>query len=144
MTQPLDCTTVAAMLAERMMELCVALLGQPTQRHRDEWRYGRKSSLTHGLGIAEGIETALSVLSIGWEPVWAATCADTLRRFPLLPGIDCLTIFADNDRTGLGAAEACAARWIAAGHEARILKAPRDGQDFSDLWHERAARERTA
>ncbi|MGH9549628.1 MAG: toprim domain-containing protein, partial [Terriglobales bacterium] len=64
-----------------------------------------------GLGIAEGIEDALAVLISGWAPGWAATCAGAIERFPVLPGIEALTIFADNDKAGIAAAKACAERW---------------------------------
>ena len=42
----------------------------------------------------------------------------------MLPGIEALTLFADPDGAGLEAAERCAARWAAAGREARICKPP--------------------
>jgi putative DNA primase/helicase len=95
--------------------------------------------VTGGLGIAEGIETALSVMQgFGWRPVWAATSAGMIRSLPVLPGIEALTIFADADGAGMAAATACAARWKDAGAEARIVAAPA-GQDFNDALRERAA-----
>jgi putative DNA primase/helicase len=87
-----------------------------------------------GLGLAEGIETALAVeQGFGWRPVWAATSAPAIRTFPVLSGIECLTIFADADDGGAGraAAVACAARWADAGRGARICAAP-GGEDFAD------------
>ena len=47
------------------------------------------ADVTMGLGIAEGIETALSILSAGWRPVWregrpaaspASRCSPASRR----------------------------------------------------------------
>ena len=69
----------------------------------------------------------------GWSPVWAACSAGGIARFPVLPGVEALTIFADNDDGGAGtrAAEACARRWAEAGREARIF-APPAGSDFHD------------
>lgn len=63
------------------------------------------------LGIAEGIETALS---LAWAPlpVWAAIDAGHLAKFPLLDGIQTLVIAQDNDPAGIAAAGACAARWV--------------------------------
>ena len=88
-----------------------------------------------GLGIAEGIETALSVMQgFGWRPIWAAASAGAIRTFPVLSGIEALTIFADPDGVGLKAARSCARRWAEAGREARIC-APRRG-DFNDLARE--------
>jgi putative DNA primase/helicase len=73
-----------------------------------------------GLGIVEGVEDGLAVMLSGWQPIWVATTAGTIKRFPVLAGIEALTIFADADATGMAAAEECAARWVEAGKEARI------------------------
>lgn len=90
------------------------------------------AEVTQGLGIAEGIETSLAVMQrLDWRPVWAATSAGAIARFPVLPGIEALTVFADRDGAGMAAAQACAARWRGAGAEARVL-APPEG-DFDDM-----------
>ncbi|MBX9701705.1 MAG: toprim domain-containing protein, partial [Acetobacteraceae bacterium] len=95
--------------------------------------------VTAGLGIAEGIETALSVMQgFGWRPVWTATSAGAIRTFPILRGIEALTVFADADGAGMEAATACCARWQGAGREARIV-APPAGADFNDLIRKGAA-----
>ena len=77
--------------------------------------------VTMGLGITEGIEDGLAVLLSGWAPIWAATSAGAMARFPVLAGIEALTIFADADDTGIDKARECAARWHAAGREVRIV-----------------------
>jgi putative DNA primase/helicase len=88
--------------------------------------------VTTGLGIAEGIETALAVMQrAGWAPVWAATSAGAIRGFPVLPGIEALTVFADMDGPGLEAARACCRAWAAAGREARLLAPP--AGDWDDV-----------
>lgn len=92
------------------------------------------ADVTLGLGLAEGIETSLSVMQrAGWRPVWAATSAGGIARFPALPGIGALTIFADADDRGAGmeAAEKCARRWRDAGREATIIAAPPEA-DWDD------------
>ena len=92
--------------------------------------------VTTGLGVAEGIETSLSVMQgFGWRPVWAATSAGAINRFPVLFGVEALTIFADPDGAGMQAARGCAARWVESGREARICTPPRG--DFNDLIQER-------
>jgi putative DNA primase/helicase len=86
------------------------------------------------LGIAEGLENALTASQlIGLGPVWAAGTQNQIARFPLLPAIEALTIFADADDSGVGlaAAHACADRWDAAGREVRIYR-PRAGEDWND------------
>jgi putative DNA primase/helicase len=75
--------------------------------------------VTYGLGIAEGVEDALAI-ALDWGPAWAATSAGAIERFPVLSGIEHLTIFADADSAGTRAARVCADRWIAAGQEAQI------------------------
>lgn len=88
--------------------------------------------VTTGLGLAEGIETALSLISRGWNPVWACGSAGAVLRFPVLPGIEAVTIFADADQTGIEAAKKSALPWRRAGREANIF-APPEGLDFNDL-----------
>ena len=84
--------------------------------------------MTLGLGLTEGIEDGLAVLLSGWTPVWCATSAGAIERFPVLGGIDCLTVHADYDNAGITAAQACVDRWIAAGREAAI-SFPKDLRD---------------
>jgi putative DNA primase/helicase len=80
-------------------------------------------AVTMSLGLTEGIEDGLAVLHSGWRPVWSATCAGAIARFPVLPGVESLTVFADSDEPGLQAAETCRDRWLAAGREA-VVAAP--------------------
>jgi len=87
--------------------------------HQGVVRITSDEDVTYGLGIAEGIEDALAV-ALDWGPAWAATSAGAIERFPVLSGIDCITVFADADAAGAKAACACAERWMAAGKEARI------------------------
>jgi ribosomal protein L37AE/L43A len=92
-----------------------------------------------GLHIAEGIETALTGMSKGLRPMWATGSTSIMTRFPLLSGIEALTIVADNDANNAGqhACEACAARWHAAGREVFIIE-PTIGKDLNDairLWN---------
>lgn len=80
--------------------------------------------VTLGLGLAEGIETTLSVVASGWSPAWAAVDAGNMRGFPVLAGVEALSLFSDRDPAGLAAAEMAAERWRAAGRQAAILPAP--------------------
>jgi hypothetical protein len=85
-------------------------------------RLSPNTEVTLGLGITEGIEDGLAVLLSGWAPVWAATSAGAIARFPVLAGIDALTIFADADQAGRQAADTCAVRWCAAGVDVRVAR----------------------
>ena len=96
--------------------------------------------VTLGLGIAEGIENSLAVMQFaGWRPVWAAGSAGSIAKFPVLPGVQALTIFADHDeikpngkQPGLDAARACADHWRAAGREVTIIP-PKFRGDWNDV-----------
>lgn len=77
--------------------------------------------VTHGLAIAEGIETALS-LAHAFQPVWACIDAGNLATLPVLAGVEVLVIAADNDPAGLTGAHTCAARWTAAGVDVRVTQ----------------------
>lgn len=92
-------------------------------------------AVTQGLGIAEGIESALS-LAWGHEPTWSVIDAGNLAAFPVLAGIEVLTIAADNDVAGQNAADECAQRWADAGREAFI--ATQKQNDINDAVQEGA------
>jgi putative DNA primase/helicase len=87
------------------------------------------------LAIAEGIETALSVLIATGVPTWAAGSAGGVRRLvlPPLPLARKVTICADHDPAGLAAAYDAAERWHREGRQVRIAIPPEPGTDFNDL-----------
>jgi hypothetical protein len=90
------------------------------------------SEIGVGLGLAEGIETALSVSQkIGWGPVWAAGSAGAIKAFPFMRATT-LNIFSDGDPVGLGVARACSERWTAAGAEV-LIHTPQAGKDWNDV-----------
>ncbi len=89
--------------------------------------------VTHGLHLAEGLETALAAMQRhAWRPMWCTGSADALKSFPLLAGVECLTLAADHDSPGLAAAQACAERWAKAKREVFIRWPTGLGQDFAD------------
>jgi putative DNA primase/helicase len=64
----------------------------------------RLMPVTDTLGVAEGIETALSAAALYSVPVWAALNTSLLAKFEPPAGIRLLHIFADNDPAGFKAA----------------------------------------
>jgi putative DNA primase/helicase len=92
-----------------------------------------------GLHLAEGLETALAAMAKGFRPVWSTGSAGLMAAFPVLVGVEALTLFADNDvsGTGLRAANEAAARWRAAGSETHIYLRDALG-DFNDALLETA------
>jgi hypothetical protein len=89
-------------------------------------------SVTLGLGVAEGIETALS-LAHAFAPVWALIDAGNLSAMPVLEGIESLTIAADHDAAGIAAAEKCGQRWADAGREVYVAMPDQFKRDLNDV-----------
>lgn len=75
-----------------------------TIERRGLGRYGRGAvrlgGITARLGLAEGIETALSATALFGVPCWAALGIGRLPLVRLPPGIDELLLFLDNDSAG--------------------------------------------
>jgi hypothetical protein len=95
-------------------------------------------SVSTGLCLAEGVETAAAASQIVHrgtllQPVWAAGCAENMRSFPVLSGIEALTLLVDHDKSGQSAARECAQRWHAAGREVTLLTPTYEGDDFNNI-----------
>jgi CHC2 zinc finger/Toprim domain len=98
-----------------------------------------------GLHICEGIESGLSNMLMGFCPLWAAGSTSQLKDFPVLAGIECLTIIADHDiadeagkQASQQAARFARQRWAAAGRET-VMKIPKTpGEDANDILKRRA------
>jgi putative DNA primase/helicase len=90
-----------------------------------------------GLHVGEGVETCLAALLAGFRPVWALGSAGAIAAFPVLSGVEAITILGEVEDGGANrrAAEICAARWIEAGRKAYVI-APLVGGDLNDVWRE--------
>ena len=88
------------------------------------------ADVTLGLIISEGVETAIALWMADLRPVWALGSAGNLATFPVLGGINAVTIAADADERGQRAAAAVIDRWSSAGREVLTI-APRSG-DWAD------------
>jgi hypothetical protein len=86
-----------------------------------------------GLHIGEGIETMLAAMMLGYAPAWAL--GPGIRNFPLLAGVEALTIIVDNDanRAGQDAASECFDRWTAAGRQVWCIVPDNVGADMNDV-----------
>jgi Toprim domain/CHC2 zinc finger len=103
-------------------------------------KFGRHEDIEGGLHIGEGIETALAAMALGFRPAWALGSAGGIRVFPVLGGIDCLTVLVDHDQpdrngrqAGHEAALECAERWRNAGREVSFVVPHTVGHDMADL-----------
>jgi hypothetical protein len=83
-----------------------------------------------GLHIGEGVETCLAARQLGLRPCWALGSKGAIGTFPVLSGIEALTILAEPDAER--ETQACAARWHAAGREVLITRAV-GGKDVNDI-----------
>jgi hypothetical protein len=65
--------------------------------------------------------------------MWATGSTSLMAKFPVLGGVECLTLIVDHDRNRAGeeAARETEARWRAAGREVR-LRQPNQLGDFND------------
>jgi putative DNA primase/helicase len=88
---------------------------------------------TQGLCIGEGVETCLAGRQMGLRPVWSLLSDTGVASFPVLPGLEGLHIFRENDANLAGpkAAEECFVRWRNAGREV-ICADPEHGSDLND------------
>lgn len=88
------------------------------------------------LGIAEGIETALSAHQLYKLPVWSTLNSVLMEKFKAPPGVTTLMIFADSDPnlTGLAAAMACGKKNLLSNNDVAnvIIRWPERG-DFNDV-----------
>lgn len=104
-----------------------AMLGQTGAVMLDDF-----AEVTGGLHISEGIENGLVARCNDWGPVWALGSAGAVERFPVLEGIESLTILADADQAGQRSARLCGQRWAEAGAEVRIVEPLTEGADWAD------------
>ena len=92
------------------------------------------SSVITGLMIGEGLETTLSASRIfKFRPAWSVISKEGIRNFPVLSGIECMTVAVDNDVSGDGqrAAVALVEKMRPAGIDV-ITHKPSRVKDFND------------
>jgi putative DNA primase/helicase len=91
------------------------------------------TDVEQGLTIGEGFETCLTARALGLRPVWALGSVSAIGDFPVLGGIDALTILGETDKKGANAKAVvdAGARWTAAGREVLLVTPP--AGDMNDL-----------
>lgn len=134
------------------------ITGQPKGVHRtalttEGQKIGRKmlgpagavmldpeEAVTAGLAIGEGIETCLAARRLGIRPAWALCSTSGITAFPVLPGIEALTLLVENDVDGASerACREAGTRWHRAGLAVDFVT-PRVGKDLNDTVREGAA-----
>jgi len=91
-------------------------------------------NVTNGLHVCEGVETGIAGRMLGLKPMWCLGSKGAIAAFPVLGGVDCLTILAEPDAEA--AVEQCARRWYEAGREV-IINRSKIGKDLADALAER-------
>lgn len=95
----------------------------------------RLSEVQEHIGLAEGIETALSVTAIYGVPCWAT--GDTVRmgKFKVPDGVKEISIFADIDQNYAGetAAFSLASRLVREGYTCSVYQHCPRGTDYNDM-----------
>ena len=94
------------------------------------------------LGLAEGVETALSAMELFNVPVWASLSASRLHRIALPQTVKCVWLFADHGGPGIKAANLAIATFTGQGRKVTLRFPPREFSDFNDALQAVAAERR--
>lgn len=98
----------------------------------------RLASSDKTMGIAEGVETALSASCLFGMPVWATFSAQSLRLWEPPKTAEQIVIFSDNDASFRGQSESytLAYRLRQMGLSVEVKIPDEVGQDWNDVWQE--------
>jgi hypothetical protein len=106
-------------------------------------KFDADAHVSIGLTIGEGAETVMTARQSGLRPAWAFGSLGKIGVFPVLAGIEALTLLREHGGSARGRAnvakaiEACGSRWTAAGREVGVVE-PRVGSDLNDAIRELA------
>lgn len=85
------------------------------------------------LGLAEGLETALSAQQLAALPVWACLGAQRLSKVAVPAHVKHVHIFGDNDGPGREQAEKAIKRFVDMGRRVTVRFPPLPHNDYNDL-----------
>jgi putative DNA primase/helicase len=93
-----------------------------------------EDTVSDGLNIGEGIETCLAARQLGLRPTWALGSTANIAAFPVLPGIETLTLLGELGDGGASdrACTEVGTRWHRAGRSVDIIT-PKIGNDLNDV-----------
>ena len=86
---------------------------------------------TSSISIGEGIETCMAAAQLGFGPAWAVGSAGGISFFPVIPGINKLTILAETGEASARAVQICGRRWRRAGKRVFVSRS-NIGSDHND------------
>jgi hypothetical protein len=85
------------------------------------------------LGIAEGVETALSAMQLTGIPTWATLGSQRMPKVTIPAGVRHLHLFGDNDEPGRAAVEQAVRRFTAKGLRVTTHFPTEGFGDFNDM-----------
>jgi putative DNA primase/helicase len=85
------------------------------------------------MGLAEGVETALSAMQLTGMTVWASLGSSRLHSVELPPEVEEVHIFVDNDEPGRGAARRAAGIHTRLRREVYLRSPPDQCGDWNDF-----------
>jgi hypothetical protein len=93
------------------------------------------ANVTEGLHICEGVETGVAAMIAGYRPIWALGSAGAIGKFPVLGGIEALTILTEQNDGGANARAVAevSQRWHDADREVLTIEML-IGNDLNDAW----------
>ena len=94
------------------------------------------AAATHILGLAEGLETALSAMTLLGIPVWATLGSERLHNIALPSGVKQLMLLPDNDRAGQLAVAKAIAAYECPGRIIQTIWPPMGMNDWNDVLRE--------
>jgi putative DNA primase/helicase len=83
------------------------------------------------LAIGEGIETCMAARQLGIKPTWALGSTGSIAGFPIIEGVNRLTILGETGTASQDAIRFCTQRWRKAGKRVRVAM-PSVGSDLND------------
>lgn len=92
-----------------------------------------EDAVSAGLNVGEGVETCLAARQLGLRPTWALGSTANIASFPVLDGVESLTLLGETGDGG-ASARACTeagTRWYRAGRSVDIVTS-RVGGDLND------------
>jgi putative DNA primase/helicase len=85
------------------------------------------------LMIGEGVETVLSGRMADLGPAWALGSSGAVGSFPVVKGLQEITLLEENDPTSRRDIEICKRRYLKAGKPVNVIT-PNIGNDLNDSW----------
>jgi hypothetical protein len=93
----------------------------------------RLGAVGRSMGLAEGVETALSAMQMTRMSVWASLGASRLHNIEMPPEVEEVHIFVDNDEPGRTAAKRAADVHTGFGRRAYLRSPPDQCGDWNDF-----------